>query len=235
MPPRNPDAVAQFERLKALEGTWAWSPELGPDLSGVVVTYEVTAAGSALLETMFPGDAFEMVTLYHLDGDQLVMTHYGSAGNQPTMRADLGPPEGPLHFEYIGATNLASVNTGHMHRMSFLQIEADELLTSWTYYEDQKAAGDRVFKLTRLTEVAEAEKEPEPTEEPPMTSDLLPLAPEADLDAAIEALEAELEEELAIEEEITEELPIEDLPTEEQPIEEPVAEEISTEEPAEGP
>ncbi|MDF1799253.1 MAG: hypothetical protein P1V81_08775, partial [Planctomycetota bacterium] len=150
LPPVNHGAKQQFQRIKALEGDWAWAPELAPDLSGLVVTYRVTSAGSAVVETMFPGDKYEMVTVYHLDGQQLVMTHYSSAGNQPTMRAEPGEPDGPIHFQYIGATNLRTMNQGHMHRTSFLAMDDDQLLTSWTFYEDQKSAGDRVFRLTRV-------------------------------------------------------------------------------------
>jgi len=32
------------------------------------------------------GKPVEMTTLYYLDGDQVKLTHYCMAGNQPTMR-----------------------------------------------------------------------------------------------------------------------------------------------------
>lgn len=167
LPADNPNAQAQFERIKSLEGAWQWSPELAPDLSGLVATYHVTAGGSAVLETLFPGDAFEMVTLYHLDGQQLILTNYSSAGNQPTMRAEPGQPDSDsIQFSYIGATNLRSVNDTHMHAMSFLRIAPDELLTSWSFYTDQKPTGDKVFKLVRYVEPTEAEA---PSEELPST------------------------------------------------------------------
>lgn len=173
MPPANHGAKLQFERIKSLEGQWVWSPELAPDLTGLVVTYRVTSAGSAVVETMFPGDKYEMVTVYHLDGDQLVMTHYSSAGNQPTMRAESGEPDGPIHFLYIGATNLRTMNQGHMHRTSFLAMDEGELLTSWTFYEDQKSAGDRIFRLTRMGEDQEASEETASVEATGVRADLL--------------------------------------------------------------
>ena len=158
MPLPNRSAEAQFERIKSLEGHWQWSEELAPDLKGMVCTYEVTAGGTAVLETLFPGDDFEMVSLYHLDGDQLILTHYGSTGNQPTMRAKAyatkpGQVTLPIDFQCIGGTNMGTESDGHMHRMSFLDIQGDDLLASWTFQIDRAPAGDRVFKLSRMDEV----------------------------------------------------------------------------------
>ena len=227
LPPSNPNAAEQFERIKSLEGEWQWAPELAPELEGHVVTYHVTANGSAVLETLFPGDEFEMITIYHLDGDQLILTHYGSAGNQPTMRAERGTPGGSIHFNYIGATNLHSVNEGHMHAMTFLEIAPDELLTSWTLFSDQKLAGDRVFKLVRVDAEPEADREqpssylddlgagpgPDPLEqlEDTVESPELPAVelpadaePEVEVDAELAELEAEIEADIASEEEVPE-------------------------------
>ena len=52
------------------------------------VVYKLTGAGSALVETQFPGTGHEMVSVYHLDGDDLRMTHYCAAGNQPRVKLD---------------------------------------------------------------------------------------------------------------------------------------------------
>lgn len=162
MPLPNHTAESQFERIKSLEGDWQWSEELAPDLEGLVCTYEVTAGGTAVLETLFPGDEFEMVSLYHLDGDQLVLTHYGSTGNQPTMRAKAyvpvpGQVTMPIDFQCIGGTNMSTESDGHMHRMSFLDIQGQDLLASWTFQVDRAPAGDRVFKLSRMDAVAAEE------------------------------------------------------------------------------
>ena len=71
------------------------------------VIYKLTGAGSALVETQFPGSDHEMVSVYHLDGDDLRMTHYCAAGNQPRVkldRANSKPDE--LIFVFDGGTNL---------------------------------------------------------------------------------------------------------------------------------
>src|SRR5262245_33835119 len=75
-------AAAGFEKLKSLAGEWQAQ---GPH--GLTkVSYEIVSGGTAVMETIIPPQEPTMVTLYHRDGDQLMMTHYCSGGNQPRMR-----------------------------------------------------------------------------------------------------------------------------------------------------
>ena len=63
--------------------------EKGEDHKGEAsVVYKLTGAGSALVETQFPGSSHEMVSVYHLDGEDLRMTHYCAVGNQPHVKLD---------------------------------------------------------------------------------------------------------------------------------------------------
>src|SRR4051794_20746253 len=77
-----------LERMKKLAGTWVAADKDGKPTDQVVSVYKVTAAGSAVHETLFPGQAHEMISIYHRDGTDLVMTHYCALGNQPRMKAD---------------------------------------------------------------------------------------------------------------------------------------------------
>ena len=63
-------APAAFERFKALAGEWVSAEDGEMAKRGdLVARYAVTAGGSAVVETIFPGQAHEMVTVYHADGD----------------------------------------------------------------------------------------------------------------------------------------------------------------------
>ena len=203
----NEGASEQFDRIKSLAGNWQWAPDLAPELQGLVATYRLTAGGTAVLETLFPGDTFEMVTLYHLDGDQLICTHYSTAGNQPSMRAEPGDSTQPIRFECIGATGIESERDDHMHVMSFLEIDRGQLVTSWTYQVGGESEPDRIFKLVPYyppeeTPIEESLPKAEPTE-PPVEAEATPVAvaaldteDEGDaLDAELEALELDLSEE----------------------------------------
>ena len=66
-----------------------------------------TAGGSAVQETQFPGTPMEMVSVYHLDGADLVMTHYCVLGNQPRMKADPKSPADKIHFTFASGTKVA--------------------------------------------------------------------------------------------------------------------------------
>ena len=134
-----------FDRLKALAGDWV---AVGGDGS-VAVRYKVTAAGSALVETLLPGKQHEMVTVYHRDGKDLTLTHYCAAGNQPRMRMVPGPDPNQIAFQFTSATNMKSLAEGHMHEMTMQLVDADHIKTAWTFLKDGKPGDPEKFDLTR--------------------------------------------------------------------------------------
>ena len=80
-----PTALQQFESLKKLAGDWVEVGKDGKPTEKVVSSIRVTSAGSAIEETLFPGGDHEMVTMYFLDGDRLLLTHY--CAGQPAATA----------------------------------------------------------------------------------------------------------------------------------------------------
>jgi hypothetical protein len=64
-------AQAAFEALKALTGSW----EVPDSKEPMAVTYRVISGSTTVMETTFPGTPHEMITMYHLDGADLVLTH----------------------------------------------------------------------------------------------------------------------------------------------------------------
>src|SRR5438034_10298506 len=99
--PTNPG----LERLKKLAGTWVEADKDGKPTDKVVSVIRVTAGGSAVHETLFPGQPHEMMSLYHLDGKDVVMTHYCVLGNQPRMKADPKSAPDRIHFAFDRGTN----------------------------------------------------------------------------------------------------------------------------------
>src|SRR5262249_22552816 len=68
---------AGFEQFKLLAGEWTGQAVKGPKAGMEVrAAYKVTAGGSAVVETLFPGTDHEMITVIHRDGDDLLLTHY---------------------------------------------------------------------------------------------------------------------------------------------------------------
>ncbi len=141
-----PSAQAGFDKLKSLAGTWENKHEDG---STTTVTYKVISAGSAVMETMSYGKEQEaMVTLYHLDGSKLMLTHYCSAGNQPRMVAEPSADPNKLTFAYLDATNLKTPDDGHMTGLTVSFDGPDAYSQTWTFKAKGKDSTD-VFKYHR--------------------------------------------------------------------------------------
>lgn len=127
------DAAQAFEKLKTLAGRWEGTS--GEGIKGEAI-YELTSGDSALLERMSESgpEHTTMVTVFHLDGPRLLLTHYCAAKNQPRMRAvSYSLQSGTLAFEFLDATNLASPDAGHMHRAVYQFIDADHVTAQWTW------------------------------------------------------------------------------------------------------
>ena len=138
--PATPGAPAAggFERFKGLAGEWV-AAEDGPmsKKGEVVARYSLTAAGTAVVETVFPGTAHEMVTVYHADGPDVVLTHFCMDGNQPRMRARAA--RGPRYdFAYDGGTNIDAKRDRHMHSAWLEFLGADEIRNEWTEHAEGK-------------------------------------------------------------------------------------------------
>lgn len=134
-----------FESLKALEGTWEGKNSQGEALK---VTFRTTSGGSALMSEIHGMKAENMVSMIHLDGDRLLMTHYCGAGNQPRMKATLAPDGKSVAFDFVDATNLASPDAGHMNHVVFAMPDADHHTEEWTFLDHGKPMKE-MFSLQR--------------------------------------------------------------------------------------
>ena len=142
------DATAGFERLKSLAGEWHAT---GPH-GRVEISYEVISGGAAVIERRVPEKEPGMTTVFHLDGDKLMMTHYCSIGNQPRMVADVsktGKVE-KLNFTFLDVTNLARPTDGHMRNLTFTFQGKDHVTQGWTWRQDDKDVRT-TFELERKT------------------------------------------------------------------------------------
>jgi hypothetical protein len=146
----NKTADALFDRLKGLEGDWEAVQNNDQVKKGQLLSqYRLTGGGTALAETILPGTPMEMLSVYHRDGDQLVMTHYCCVGNQPRMRARQGKDKNEVVFEFTGGTNLNPEKDPHIHGGVVRFIDADHLHAEWDFYVDGKSSQKHSFDLVK--------------------------------------------------------------------------------------
>jgi len=139
------NAQKSFDTLKTLAGNWEGKNNQGQTLR---VEFRETAGGSALLSEIHGQGPENMISMFHLDVDRLLMTHYCGAGNQPRMKATLAPDGKSVAFEFIDATNLSSPEAGHMHHVVFTMPDADHHTEEWTFLDHGKEMKE-TFTLAR--------------------------------------------------------------------------------------
>lgn len=119
---------AGLDKMKSLAGTWVVADKDGKPTDEVASVIKVTAGGSAVQETIFPGQPHEMVSLYTADGPDLVMTHYCMLGNQPRMKAvPNSVTSNKIQFEFTGGGNLDPKKDKHMHAATLTIVDADHI------------------------------------------------------------------------------------------------------------
>jgi len=136
-----------LERMKKMAGTWVMADKDGKATNQIVSIIKVTAGGSAVHETLFPGQPQEMVSVYHLDGADLVMTHFCMLGNQPRMKADPKSPANQLCFKFAGGSNLDPAKDKHMHEGTLTFLDDDHVEFSGTCWEGGKPAKGHECKM----------------------------------------------------------------------------------------
>jgi hypothetical protein len=124
---------AGFERLKSLAGEWAGTTTEGEEEVPANTSFRLVSDGSALMNELMGGTPEEMITMFHMDGSELMATHYCTAHNQP--RFLMAPSSDPkvVNFEFKDATNLASPTAPHMVRVKFTLVDANRHTEEWTY------------------------------------------------------------------------------------------------------
>lgn len=120
------DAKKAFAKLKTLSGSWEGT--IG-DLS-TQVTIRVTSAGSAIMHDAFMAST-NKITMIYLEGDRLILTHYGGEGNRPRFEGKLSPDGKSIEFDFLDVAG--GTQRGLMKRMMFTIVDPNNHVVEVTY------------------------------------------------------------------------------------------------------
>ena len=139
---------AAFEKLKALKGTWAGKQKMGDKVQKMTLTYEVSAGGSAVVETIMKGTPHAMTTVYFTQGDRIGMTHYCMLGNHPTMMLKKSDDKS-MTFEMEGNQGISSSQERHMHGMTLTFVDPKHIKSEWVCYDNGKKGEGVALSFTK--------------------------------------------------------------------------------------
>jgi len=153
------DAQKSFDEMKTLAGVWQGKATINPPLKDadnplVHVSLRVTSRGNAIVHEMkepnTPDDPThdDPITMFYLDNDRLLLTHYCDAGNRPRMVGQLSPDGKKLEFQFLDVAG--STQYGHMDHVMFSIVDSDHHIEDWTYLEPGDKAMHAHMELTRV-------------------------------------------------------------------------------------
>lgn len=148
-PPANSssEAAAAFAKLKTLNGEWEATTQMGKSR----LKYEVISGGNSVVEHEWMGNEPEMLTVYYLDGNRVLLTHYCSAGNEPRMEArTFDPQNGELRFRFLDVSNLSSPSAAHMRNVTLHFVDDNHVSAEWQLFENGQPKFTEKAQYTRV-------------------------------------------------------------------------------------
>jgi hypothetical protein len=139
--PFQSDAQKSFATLKTLAGNWEGKITTTPPDAEVQnkitqVTIRVTSMGNAILHEMkIDGRPDDPITMFYLDNDRLMLTHYCDAGNRPRMTGKMLPDGKTVDFDFL---DIVGDPKYHMHRSRFTILDANHHVEEWTFMVGDK-------------------------------------------------------------------------------------------------
>jgi hypothetical protein len=123
---------AAFDKLKLLAGEWEGKTNEGGKELPATTSFRLVSDGSALMNVLGQGTPHEMVTMFHMDNNDLLATHYCAAHNQPRLRFVSTSDPKVVAFEFKDATNLSSPTAAHMIGVKFTLLDPNHHVEEWT-------------------------------------------------------------------------------------------------------
>src|ERR1044072_5751714 len=133
-PPNNAaapsDPQKEFDQMKALEGSWQGTI-MGISIN---VTIRLTSSGTAILHEATTGGGRppnHEITMFYVEGDRLLATHYCDGGNRARFEGKMSPDGKTSEFNFLDV--VGNTQGGLVKRMAFTIIDANKHLVEFTF------------------------------------------------------------------------------------------------------
>jgi len=128
------NATEAYAEMKSLVGQWQ---KQGSKNSNFVISFELTANDSVLIETWLHKGNKHSLTLYHLNGNSVMATHYCPQGNQPRLQLSPRSTKNNLYFDFLDVTNLTDLSKSHQHSLAFeFSTDSNKVLRKESYLNE---------------------------------------------------------------------------------------------------
>ena len=123
------DAQKAFEKMKTLAGSWDGT------VMGIPINFTIRAAssGTAILHegNTEKGVPNHEITMFYVEGDRLLATHYCDAGNRSNMEGKMSADGNSVEFNFLDVAG--STKGGLLKRMMFTMIDANKHVVDFTF------------------------------------------------------------------------------------------------------
>jgi hypothetical protein len=124
------DAKKAFEKMKTLAGSWQGTVMDIP----INFTIRAVSSGTAILhegDTSGGGPPKHEISMFYVEGDRLLATHYCDAGNRSRWEGKMSPDGKAIEFSFLDVAG--STRGGYLKDMVITMIDADHHIVGFTF------------------------------------------------------------------------------------------------------
>ena len=131
-----------FEAFQGLKGKWAIQSQ--GEILPMDMTYETASKNSVITEQF--GKELSVISR---QGDQVIMSHYCNAGNQPRLKLLSSNAPGVFTFETVEVVNLKSKNTPYVQKIIYHLPDATHIELELVWKKGTSTESEK-YSLTKI-------------------------------------------------------------------------------------